>query len=228
MEYLVMPVAPDGYFHHHCHSEEARLLSDLISCFKRFVNDGWWGILPLWQYIQQLPGLYVSSSWQNSVSTDWELHCSPAFLCREVNYLFLWPGSIILDPADRARVRKSAGLHSRIRGLGGSIWNGILAQPPKPMESFSTICIPNSNFYFLFQLEVKIKFLNWLDMYGRLNHVRAVKLVTLASLQLLHALYPVRFTSAVSFFFFKLSNAWWCFLLQRKERDVSGVWYQTI
>lgn len=201
MEYLVMPVAPDGYFHHHCHSEEARLLSDLISCFKRFVNDGWWGILPLWQYIQQLPGLYVSSSWQNSVSTDWELHCSPAFLCREVNYLFLWPGSIILDPADRARVRKSAGLHSRIRGLGGSIWNGILAQPPKPMESFSTICIPNSNFYFLFQLEVKIKFLNWLDTYGRLNHVRAVKLVTLASLQLLRALYPVRFTSAVSFFF---------------------------
>lgn len=159
----------------------------------------WWGILPLWQCIQQLPGLYVSSSWQNSVSTDWEVHCSPAFLCGEVNYLFLWPGS--MDPADRARVRKRAGLHSRIRGLDGSIWNGILAQPPEPMESFSTICIPNSNIYFLFQLEVKIKFLNWLDMYGRLNQGRAVKLVTLASLQLLRALYRVRFTSAVSFFF---------------------------
>lgn len=35
-----MSVAPDGHFHHHCHSEEARLLSDLISCFKHFVNDG--------------------------------------------------------------------------------------------------------------------------------------------------------------------------------------------
>lgn len=64
----------------------AALGSDFV--FFESISEGC-GKSSLWQYIQPLPGLYVSSSWQNLVLKYWALNCLPVCLWGEINYLFL-------------------------------------------------------------------------------------------------------------------------------------------